>query len=218
MVFTLVLVASLSVAVALQSDHLARAVGFAVVIGVLLYEPLLVSFTGGTVGHHLSNLRVVDDRTHANVSFLKAVARVVIKAILSWYSFLSMAVARRHQAVHDLLTRSTVQIRDPAKASPHHYSSERADLPAAGGPSRVRRILVIGIYLLLSVMVLLLAMHGLRAAGALSDACLLRDRCSDGERILNIVVGSAWIIAAVLCIGLGWRGRLLGCRIRSKSA
>src|SRR5450432_1513630 len=28
-----------------------------------LYDPLLVALTGGTVGHHLQNLRVVSDRT-----------------------------------------------------------------------------------------------------------------------------------------------------------
>jgi hypothetical protein len=31
-----------------------------------------VSLVGGTIGHNLSNLRVVDDRSHGNVSFLRA--------------------------------------------------------------------------------------------------------------------------------------------------
>jgi RDD family len=216
MLFLLLLLGSLLVAGALRSDDLARVIGYAVVGVVLLYEPLLVSLTGGTVGHYLSNLRVVDDRSHGNVSFLKAVARLGIKGILGWYSFISMVATRRHQAVHDLLTRSTVQIRDPAKARPHHYSGERVDLSAAGMPSRLRRILVIGLYLILSMAVLFLVTQALNSAGVLSDVCLVGNRCSDGERILNVVLGSAWIVGAVVCIGLGWRGRLPGCRIRSK--
>jgi hypothetical protein len=141
--FLLVLVGALQIAVALNSDDLARVVGFSVLAGFFLYEPLMVSLTGWTIGHYLSNLRVIDDRSSGNVSFLKAVVRVAIKAVLSWYSFVSMGAARRHQAVHDLLTRSTVQIRDPAKARPHHYSRERVELSAPGMPSRIRRLLVI---------------------------------------------------------------------------
>ena len=52
-------------------------------------------------------MRVVDDRG-GNVSFIKALARMIIKSLLSWYSFLAMAMTSRHQAVHDLLPRSTV--------------------------------------------------------------------------------------------------------------
>jgi len=69
-----------------------------------LYEPVLVSVTGSSIGHYLSNLRVVDDRTRGNVGFLKAIARLGIKTLLGVYSFLTMAVTSHHQAVHDLLT------------------------------------------------------------------------------------------------------------------
>ena len=87
-------------------------------------SPLLVSLTGGTIGHYLCNMRVVDDRG-GNISFIKAFARMIIKSLLGWYSFLAMAMTSRHQAVHDLLTRSTVQMRD---------SDQGAALPFQGSP------------------------------------------------------------------------------------
>ena len=53
---------------------------------------------GGTVGHMLCNLRVVDDRSGRNVGIPKAIARVIIKSLLGWYSFISMATTRRRCA------------------------------------------------------------------------------------------------------------------------
>jgi hypothetical protein len=37
--------------------------------------------------------------------------------VLGVYSFVTMATTSRRQAVHDLLTQSTVQIRDRSKAT-----------------------------------------------------------------------------------------------------
>src|SRR5260370_42592600 len=118
-VITLIIIfGAVLVATTVGNNNVSRALGILVVIALLLYEPVLVSFTGGTLGHYFSNLRVVDERSGGNVSFLKACARVVIKGVLGWYSFIVMTSTRRNQAVHDLLTESTGQIRGPEKALP----------------------------------------------------------------------------------------------------
>src|SRR5258708_26972692 len=114
-------------AVTVRSDNFSRALGILVLIALSLYEPVLVSFTGGTLGHYLTNLRVVDERDGGNISFLKACARVVIKGLLGLYSFVIFAATRRNQAIHDLLPRSTVQLRDPAQALTGHYITERSE-------------------------------------------------------------------------------------------
>ena len=88
--------AAVSIAVVIRSDHLARPLGFSVA-AAFFYEPVLVAFAGGTIGHRRCNLRIVDDRTGANVSFLKAVLRTLIKAALGWVSFVSMLTTRRSQ-------------------------------------------------------------------------------------------------------------------------
>src|SRR5258708_10055870 len=51
------------VAVTAASDNFSRALGIVVLLALLLYEPVLVSVTGGTLGHYFTNLRVVDERT-----------------------------------------------------------------------------------------------------------------------------------------------------------
>src|ERR1700737_1036239 len=165
------------VAATIANDNFSRALGVAVIVALLLYEPVLVSFTGGTLGHYSTNLRVVDDRSGGNVSFLKACARIVIKGLLGWYSFVILAATRRNQAIHDLLTRSTVQIRDPARARPGQYITERVELAASGMPSLLRRVVVIGVFLLLMFFAFGIAINLIAAAGMLSHRCLNSDYC-----------------------------------------
>ena len=86
------------VAATVGNDNFSRALGIFILIALLLYEPVLVSFTGGTLGHTWTNLRVVDDRHGGNVSFAKACLRIVIKSVLGWYSFIVLAATRRNQA------------------------------------------------------------------------------------------------------------------------
>lgn len=213
-IVAIVVVGAVWLAVVLESESLARPLGFAIAAAWLLYEPLLVSLTGGTLGHYYCNLRVVDDRTSGNVSFLKAVARAVIKAGLGWISFISMGLTARHQAMHDLFTRSTVQIRDRALASPHHYIAARLEDARLSLPSRTRRLLVIAVYLLLCFGLLIAAMFALALVGRVSEACVWIDRCSMREERWVNAVSAVWLGASVLCIILGWRGRLYGARQR----
>ena len=191
----------------ISNDNFSRALGVAVVIALLLYEPVLVSYTGGTLGHYFTNLRVVDARDDGNISFPKACARVAIKGLLGLYSFVTLAATRRNQAVHDLLTRSTVQIRDPAKASPGQYVTERAEPADANMPSGLRRVVVIFVYLLLMFVV-----DAVIAAGSLSPACIDSNFCSAGERIVGFAAGIMLLVLAALMIALGWQGRLFGAR------
>lgn len=89
---------------------------------LLFYEPLFVWLGGGTIGHRLMNLQVVDNRTGGPVSLPKALGRYLVKALLGVFSFFTMSFSRRHQAFHDFVTNSSVRIRNPAKARPHQYT------------------------------------------------------------------------------------------------
>ena len=201
-----ILFGALLIAVSIQNNNFSRALGILVVMTLLLYEPVLVSLTGGTVGHYVCNLRVVDDRG-GNVSFLKACARVVIKGLLGWYSFVILMATRRNQAVHDLITRSTVQIRDPAKALPGQYVTERSESAEANMPPRWRRIAVICAYL-----VLLFILIGVVEVAFLSRGCLNNNFCSAGERVFNLLMGVTLLVMMAFIIALGWKGKLFGAR------
>jgi uncharacterized RDD family membrane protein YckC len=208
----IVMFGAVLVAASVGNDNLSRGLGILAVAVLVFYEPILVSRLGGTLGHYFTNLRVVDDLGGGNIGFARACARVVIKGVLGLYSFVILAATRRNQALHDLLTRSTVQIRDPAKALPGQYIAERTEFAAAGLPSRSRRIAVTCAYLLLMAVIYLFIAGYVIAPRAISYACLDRDFCSGGERILSLIIGVGLLGLCAVCITLGWRGRLFGAR------
>jgi uncharacterized RDD family membrane protein YckC len=216
-ILALLLVAALFAAVTADSNNVARILGIAFISIWILYEPILVSTTGSTIGHYLTNLRVVDDRTQGNVGFLKATARLLIKTVLGVYSFITMAVTSRHQAVHDLLTRSTVQVRDRSKASFDHYVPERTELSGPGRASRTRRVLMIIVYLFVSFVVYALALFPLEAYGLVSKSCISSGKCTGTENAITTISALIWLGAAVLLIVQGWKGKLYGCRRRIES-
>jgi hypothetical protein len=209
------IIGALFVAASAGSDSLPRVLGIVAVILLLLYEPVLVSATGGTIGHYYANIRVVDNRHHGNISFLKAVARFFIKSVLGWFSFIFMTATRRNQALHDQLTQSSVQMRDPAKALPDHYIAERTELTNPNLPSRARRSVVILMYLFLIFATFNLVLAGGFFAGLNSEQCFYRDSCSYVEHLFNAGITLLLIAASACFIGLGWRGKLAGARSRA---
>ena len=207
----IVIYGAVLLAATVGNDNFSRALGILVIVALVLYEPILVSRIGGTLGHSFSNLRVVDEGTGGNIGFLRACARFAIKGVLGLYSFAILAATPRNQAVHDLLTGSTVQIRDPAKALPGQYILERSEPAATGMPPPLRRLAVICCYLL-TAMVYLLITRGIIAAGVISDGCIDRNVCSANDRILSLNLGLTLLAVSAACIALGWRGRLIGAR------
>jgi uncharacterized RDD family membrane protein YckC len=213
MIAMTILFGAVMLASVVQNDNFSRALGVLVIAALLLYEPVLVSFTGSTLGHYFTNLRVVDERSGGNVSFLKACARVAIKGVLGLYSFVILAATRRNQAVHDLLTKSTVQIRDLTKASPGQYVSERNDPADTNLPSRRRRVAVICVYIVLLFVGHLAVVIGLNAAGMMSNECVSNaSRCSAGARVFDTAAAVLILLLIALIIARGWKGRLLGAR------
>jgi uncharacterized RDD family membrane protein YckC len=207
-IFLLLMAVALSVATAMQSDNVGRILGFTFIAILMLYEPLLVPLTGGTIGHYLCNLRVVDDRTRGNIGFLKAVARGLIKSLLGIYSFITMGTTLRHQALHDVLTHSTVQIRSLDHAKTYHYIGERT-LSAA--PSRTRRVTIIILYLIAFYLLV-----GAATAFSLSTGCLTKRACSSADSLWAFVIAAVWMSLSAYCIIYGWRGKLYGCRVRPR--
>jgi uncharacterized RDD family membrane protein YckC len=213
MILMAILFGALALASTVRNDNLSRALGVLVIAALLLYEPILVSFTGSTLGHYLTNLRVVDERSGGNVSFLKACVRVVIKGVFGLYSFVTLAATRRNQAVHDLLTKSTVQIRNPAKALPGQYVNERTGTADTSLPSRWRRVVTICVYLVLMFVAYTAVVMSLNEAGIMSSTCMRNtSQCSSGERLFDAVAAVLILLLTALIIARGWRGRLFGAR------
>src|SRR5262249_33953985 len=156
---------------------------------------LLVAFAGGTIGHLRTNLRVVDDRTHGNVSFLKAVARAIIKAALGLPSFVTMLITRRSQAIHDLLTGSTVQVRDLSRAAPSLYVRERTELDSSTMPSGKRRAVFIIGYVVAVTVLLCFLVGVLTDVRVISAACVDDDQCTPRDDMILYSIMIGWLVA-----------------------
>lgn len=84
-----------------------KGIAFFVIFG--LYDPLMISFTKGTIGHKAMGLQVVHFENHQNsLSVAASVLRSIIKGLLGWISFLSVISNEEKRAVHDTATNSVV--------------------------------------------------------------------------------------------------------------
>lgn len=214
----LVIVIALTLFLATAAEDTSRLIGFAGAAIVLFYEPVMVAMRGGTFGHSLRNLRVVDDRTHGNISFFKAVARFVIKLPLGILSFLTMATTQRHQAIHDLLTGSTVRIRDESQAHALHYHVARTEFADGAMPSRLRRSIAILGYLLLTMVATFVPLDVL-AQKLVTIGCLNDESfCTAAEKLTLDALGLGFLALCAVVIVMGWRGKLPGCRRKTNAA
>ncbi|MFO1321595.1 MAG: RDD family protein [Burkholderiales bacterium] len=185
-----------------------------IVVPILVLEPLLVSLTGGTIGHHLLKIRVVTRDGTRNINLAAAMVRFLVKASLGWLSFITVFRTAKHQAIHDWVARTVVILKDAEQLPDHESLSER--MPGADAfryPAVWRRIAVTVAYVvLLSVAVIFFGVQ------SISAGCSHEDRCTAGEAVISFVLTVAWMAGiAGLLVG-GWSGRLPGAKRRPRGA
>ncbi len=74
-----------------------------------LYDPLMTSIYGGTIGHSVSKITVrKDDESGNTISFPVALGRFVLKFSLGWISLLSISGSSKKKAIHDKFANSIV--------------------------------------------------------------------------------------------------------------
>lgn len=172
----------------------------------VLYEPLLVSLRGATIGHAAKGLVIVDDDTGRPPSFARALLRYFGKLPLGVFGFVTTMSSPRYQAAHDLLTHTTVQLSPNADSDVQDFHFARDDTPVEM-PSRARRAVVVVGYVVLSYVV-----FG-RIVGALvSSTCLHDGACSDADSAFWRGMFTLWLILCAEVVLAGWRGMLPGAR------
>ena len=179
---------------------------------VFLYEPLFIWRRGATIGHAMNHLVVVADATGKNPGLGQAFARYVIKGLLGLPSFVTMVFSRKHQAVHDLLTRTTVQLAPSAPADVADFHVERTDESATLPPPLWRRAVVA-----LGYLVVLFVLYGIVLNAIDRRGCVRKHTCSaDMENLVN-GISLVWFVASIGSIFAAWKGLLPGAR-RGKTA
>jgi uncharacterized RDD family membrane protein YckC len=172
---------------------------------LLLYEPLLVWLRGATVGHAVNHLVVLDEAGRTP-GLGRSFARYFVKVVLGLPSFVTMALTRKHQAVHDLMTHTTVQVAADVDVGPEDFHVEE-DTDAATLPSAARRSLVMGVYLVAAFFA-----YGIALLRVDPSGCSRSNACSSDQRLLIDGVTMAWFLISMGVIVAAWKGRLLGAR------
>lgn len=186
----------------------------ALVLPIVFLEPLLVAWTGGSIGHHVFGLRVYDAESGARIGFVRACVRAFLKGLLGWLSLTFALFAHRGQALHDGWTNSVVVLRSPdaMPQSEKHVPMPHAITEAAMRVPAVRRLLAISGWWLVSTIVFVVA-TGLVLIGF----CDSDNRCGPGAAASLQAFNMLWWASMASIPALGWFGRLYGARARPSS-
>ena len=90
------------------ADHV-KMIVFAFIF--VLYEPLMVSIVGATIGHRINNIKVQRLDNGKKINFVLAIVRFSVKLLLGWISFFTVSSSDHKQAIHDSIV-STVVVYD----------------------------------------------------------------------------------------------------------
>jgi uncharacterized RDD family membrane protein YckC len=173
----------------------------------LLYEPVAVSVTGGTPGHHLMNLRVCGDRSGDELGFSRAFARFILKLVLGIFSFLSLSFSRRNRTLHDALTGSHVRLRDSTRAKPGHFVVDPSGPPLELEAGKAKRVVVgMGYGLLLFLLWVFVPWP------FVSAECRLESVCTPGDQVATVGMALVTVGGVFFLLLLSWWGLLPGVR------
>jgi uncharacterized RDD family membrane protein YckC len=201
-------------------------IGWITLLIVILYDPVLVSRSGSTIGHRYYNLKVIRSSTGAIPNFPQALIRYITLLGLGWLSFLAMLFTGKHQAIHDMISKTIVVPISNDDASLKSFTYEQNADPQM--PPAWRRVVVVlaylaGIGILSFVLLIGLVESGFIGSQCYDDWVASNDLASPSScnfieyLILNVLPVSSPITIWVVIIGtmfLGAKGKLPGARLK----
>ncbi len=180
------------------------------VVAILAVEPVMVSFTGGSPGHHIMGVAIHDAQNRRRIGIIRALLRFVTRTMLGWLSLILVLITKKHQALHDLICRTNVILLHPDNLPDREKLVERVtEDPQFKYPSKIRRTFVIVIYI-----VLILVLVSVISAVSLSESCLWANQCNQLDAIIALILNGGFVFGVGSSIVLGWQARLIGCSRR----
>jgi uncharacterized RDD family membrane protein YckC len=107
--FILIGLMTLSAIVFSVLDPVPNAIPMCLLLLFFLYDPILVSVFGGTIGHICNGMRVKDFNNQLkNLSFTKALWRFLVKSFWGWVTYIPALNGEHGRAIHDKFSGSIV--------------------------------------------------------------------------------------------------------------
>ena len=175
---------------------------------VFLLEPVAVSTTGGSIGHHLVGLRVRKAGADERINLFAAVVRLVVKTLFGLPSFFVAFVTKKRQALHDLAARSLIVHKSADVPAYELVPARTPEDEHATYVSAWRRMLVMLLYWVLLYLAIGVVMFVIVSEPCFRDAF----RCTPFERMVVLSAMPLLLLGFVIIAVLSWMGRLYGCR------
>jgi uncharacterized RDD family membrane protein YckC len=200
--------ALLSLAAADGRPH--RTLAWGLGVAAFLYEPLLVSWRGATIGHRSKGIRVLALATGRPPAFPRALGRFAAKVATGLLTAPLVSLTPRHQALHDLLAGTVVEVLEGQHGSVRRDAYPPADrVPRAPltAERAARRVTLTAAWSLLLALGVAVAVQVVA-----SDACIQARACSGAEIAVLAIAGQAWAVTQYALVWFGLAGRLPGAR------
>lgn len=181
---------------------------FIVLLPIFLFEPLLVTLTGGSPGHHLFKIKIRATSEDKKLPILKSIIRFVVKALLGFISLTLILFTKKHQALHDIASDSIVVLKSPEKHTEDEKLKENVFQQIGYKyPHIIKRIIVSLLYIFLLNLIV-----GISLVIFTSESCYADDICNKKEEIIQVVTGVFWIASSIVILIKGLKGTLYGVR------
>jgi uncharacterized RDD family membrane protein YckC len=187
-----------------------RTLTWALGVAAFLYEPLLVSWRGATIGHRSKGIRVLALATGRPPGFPRALGRFAAKVTTGLLTAPLVSLTPRHQALHDVLAGTVVEVREGPHGSVRRDAyppGERAGRRPLTAQRMARRVTLTAAWSLLLALSVAVVVDL-----AASEACTQARVCSGGEIAVLAMAGQAWAVTQYALVWFGLAGRLPGAR------
>ncbi len=179
-----------------------------ILIPIIIIEPIFISFTGGTIGHHILKLKVRRVDTDKKINFGISCIRFLLKLFLGWLSLITILLTKRHQAIHDLFL-NTIVVNKSNKFLSNRESLTERTLEEAGYiyPTIIHKVSIIFLYWTLTFIVLAFTTVILQLIN-----CTDSPSCELGLMVLLIIATYIWLFSLAFIVVTCWQAKLFGCR------
>lgn len=207
LILSVVVIGSVSLSGALDFEEAWIKAAF-LLLPIFILEPLMVSYSGGTIGHHILKLKVRNIKSDNNINIFLACIRFVLKSVLGWFSLVLVMVTKRHQAIHDILISSIV-VNKKNNDLPDHESLAERVIEESGYtyPTKILRLFMILVYWIISTVIVLIAFATIQFV-----ECSNASWCTLGVQVGVVLFNITWLFSLALTVIYCWRSRLYGCR------
>lgn len=179
--------------------------GIFVFLPVISLEPLLVYFTGSSLGHRMAGIKIIHKNESKSLTLIQCYLRFLLKSLLGFLSLLIFFFTKKYQAIHDYASKSVVVFIDESKVPISHKLVDQKNIYQEVKPALQRRFVVSFVYFIFLILIVSIISNT-----SVSLFCIEYDQCTAKENNILNYLGLGFIFISLLIFMLGFFCKLPG--------